>query len=172
MNNLKCLKQRFNKYVCKRTNKEIKYSDCKNCPYKEYKDKKCTTIMKKSSLEWKNAQKSPVYCATMKQKSSKLAKLERNRFSLFTDDLEHCIICGKSPVNKHEIFGGRNRLNSIKYGLVIPLCTCEHHDQVNCKGIHFDKKLQDEWHIKGQTKFNEVYPDLRFENIFKINYLK
>lgn len=150
MNNLKCLKQGFNKYICKRTNKEIKYSDCKNCPYKEYKERKTDSI---------------------KKRSSKLAKLERERFSLFTDDLEHCIICGKSPVNKHEIFGGRNRLNSIKYGLVIPLCTCKHHNQVECKGIHFDRKLQDEWHKKGQIKFNEIYPDLRFEDIFKINYL-
>ena len=150
MNNLKCLKQGFNKYVCKRTNKEIKLYECKNCPYKEYKERKTDSI---------------------KKRSSKLAKLERERFSLFTDDLEHCIICGKSPVNKHEIFGGRNRLNSIKYGLVIPLCTCKHHNQVECKGIHFDRKLQDEWHIKGQLKFIEVYPDLRFEDIFKINYL-
>ena len=172
MNNLKCRKQGFNKYVCKKTNKEIKLCDCKNCPYKEYKDRKCTTIVKKSGLEWKNAQKSPVYCAKMKQKSNKLAKLERERKSLFTDDLEHCIICGKSPVNKHEIFGGRNRLNSIKYDLVIPLCTCEHHDQVNRRGIHFDKKLRDEWHIKGQLKFIESYPNLVFEDIFKKNYLK
>lgn len=150
MNNLKCLKHGFNKYVCKHTNKEIKLSDCKNCPYKEYKVK-----------EHKQ----------MKQKTNELSKLERNRFSLFTDDLEHCIICGRSPVNKHEIFGGRNRLNSIKYGLVIPLCTCEHHNQVECKGIHFDKKLRNEWHKKGQIKFNEIYPNLKFEDIFKINYL-
>lgn len=186
MNNLKCRKQGFNKVICKRTGKEIKLSECTNCPYKEYKDKKCTTIVKKSGLEWKNAQKSPVYCANsnknsrklqssakINQKSSKLAKLERNRFSLFTDDLDHCIICGKSPVNKHEIFGGSaNRKKSMEYGLVIPLCTREHHDQVNCRGIHFDKKLRDEWHIKGQLKFIESYPDLRFEDIFKKNYLK
>lgn len=150
MNNLKCRKQGFNKYVCKRTNKEIKLSDCKNCPYKEYKNKEQKQI---------------------KQRTSKLAKLERERFSLFTDDMEHCIICDKSPVNKHEIFGGRNRLNSIKYGLVIPLCTCEHHNQTECKGIHFDKRLKDEWHKKGQLKFIESYPDLKFEDIFKINYL-
>lgn len=107
----------------------------------------------------------------MKNKSNKLAKLERERKSLFTDDLEHCIICGRSPVNKHEIFGGRNRLNSIKYKLVIPLCTCEHHDQVNCRGIHFDKKLRDEWHKKGQALFQETYPDLDFMEIFKENFL-
>ena len=165
MNNLKCRKQGFNKYVCKKTNKEIKLCDCRDCPYKEYKDNNYVKTLQK---KYKKLQSS----AELKKKSNKLAKLERNRFSLFTDDLEHCIICGKSPVNKHEIFGGRNRLNSIKYGLVIPLCTCKHHDQVNCKGIHFDKKLQDEYHIKGQLKFIESYPNLVFEDIFKKNYLK
>ena len=170
---MKCiyLKQKFNhKFECKRNKEEICLRDCSNCPYKEYK--KCTITVKKSTYKCKNAQKSPVYCAKMKQRSSKLSKLERNRFSLFTDDLNHCIICGKSPVNKHEIFGGRNRLNSIKYGLVIPLCTCEHHDQVNCRGIHFDKRLRDEWHKKGQVVFEHTYPDLKFEDIFKKNYLK
>lgn len=150
MNNLECRKQGFNKYVCKHTNKEIKISDCTNCPYKKYKNKEQKQL---------------------KQRTSKQAKLERERKSLFTDDLDHCIICGRSPVNNHEIFGGRNRLNSIKYKLVIPLCTCKHHDQVNCRGIHFDKKLRDKWHKKGQTKFIETYPNLKFEDIFKENFL-
>lgn len=183
MNNLKCRKQGFNKHVCKHTNKEIKLGDCKNCPYKEYKEIKCTMIMQKDNYKNKNAQRNSTYCAKMKNKSnssnstklktktSKLAKLERERKSLFTDDLEHCIICGRSPVNKHEIFGGRNRINSIKYKLVIPLCTCKHHDQVNCRGIHFDKKLRDKWHKKGQAKFIETYPNLKFEDIFKENFL-
>ncbi len=30
----------------------------------------------------------------MKNKTYKLAKLERNRFSIITNDLEHCILCG------------------------------------------------------------------------------
>ncbi len=139
---------------CTKNKEEIQYSNCKNCPYKEYKEYK--------KLESKSK---------IKQKTNTLSKLERNRKSLFTDDLEHCIICGKSPVNLHEIFGGKNRLNSIKYKLVIPLCTCEHHDQVNCRGIHFDKNLREEWHKKGQVKFIETYPDLKFEEIFKKNYL-
>lgn len=145
------LKQKFNrKLECKKDKNRIPCKDCTNCPYREYKNKEQKQL---------------------KQRTSKQAKLEQNRESLFTDDLEHCIICGRSPVNKHEIFGGRNRLNSIKYKLVIPLCTCEHHDQVNCRGIHFDKKLRDEWHRKGQALFNETYPDLDFIDIFKENFL-
>lgn len=143
------LKQKLNKNLeCKKDKNRVPFKDCKECPYKKFKEQK-----------------------QLKQKTSKQAKLERNRESLFTDDLDHCIICGRSPVNKHEIFGGRNRLNSIKYKLVIPLCTCEHHDQINCRGIHFDKKLRDEWHKKGQALFQETYPDLDFLDIFKENFL-
>ena len=109
----------------------------------------------------------------IKKRTNKLNKLERNRFSLFTEDLDHCIICGKSPINKHEIFfGTKNRLNSIKYGLVIPLCTAEHHNQVGCTGIHFDKELRKHWQIKAQKKFQEVYSELDFLEIFGKNYLK
>ncbi len=142
MNNLKCLKHGFNnKLICKKDKNRIPFKNCANCPYKEYK---CT-------ISSKNCAKSPLVSGlikrkldSLKKKSKKLTKLERERTSLFTDDLDHCIICGKSPVNKHEIFGERNKLNSIKYKLVITLCTCEHHNHVECKGIHFDKDLRDE----------------------------
>lgn len=30
--------------------------------------------------------------------------LDSKRYSILTDDLEHCIICGRPNVNKHEIF--------------------------------------------------------------------
>lgn len=158
-NNCKYLKQKLNRTIyCKVKNKEIRLSECSCCEYREYKTRDYTTSLKSNSQ--------------MKNKSSKLAKLERNRFSLFTEDLEHCIICGKSPVNKHEIFyGSGNRQKSMQYGLVIPLCTCEHHNQIECKGIHFDTELQDEWHKKGQELFEEAYPDLNFIEIFGRNYL-
>ena len=163
--NCKYLKQKLNrKLYCKKIKKEIKISNCSNCIYKEYN---CTKY--KDNCANKNNKNK--LSTMIVQKSKKLAKLERNRESILTDDLEHCIICGKSPVNKHEIFYGKNRLKSIKYGLVIPLCTAEHHNQVGKKGIHFDSKLCKEWHIKGQKKFNEVYPELDFVEIFKRNYL-
>ena len=151
-NNCIFLKQKLNrKLECKKDKNRTIPRDCSNCPFKKYHFSNTKKIIKKRTY--------------------KITKLERNRESILTEDLEHCIICGKSPVNKHEIFGGRNRLNSIKYKLVIPLCTCEHHDQVNQKGIHFDKKMRDEWHIKGQKAFTANYPTLDFKDIFKINYL-
>lgn len=94
------------------------------------------------------------------------------RFSILTKDLSTCIECGrKGTINLHEIFYGRNRQNSIKYGLVIPLCQAEHHNQFDCKGIHFDKALCDKWHKLGQEAFEKEYQDLDFISIFKRNYL-
>ena len=175
---------------CNELRKEIIFNDCKGCPYKEYKvcrnssfegnfgrkkdknNETCVKTNKNSAIQHKTYSKM-LKKVPIKKKSSKLAKLEKERFSLFTDDLEHCIICGKSPINKHEIFfGSANRQKSMKYGLVIPLCTAEHHNQIECKGIHFNKELRNEWHIKGQLKFEEVYSDLEFLEIFGENYKK
>nr|DAF49390.1 MAG TPA: Putative HNHc nuclease [Myoviridae sp. ct8mY9] len=59
----------------------------------------------------------------IKQKSSKLAKLERNRYSIITYNLDICYVCKKHKKDHlDEVFGGRNRQTSMKYGLVIPIC--------------------------------------------------
>lgn len=60
---------------------------------------------------------------TIKKKSSKLAKLERNRYSIITYNLDICYVCQEhQKVHFDEVFGGRNRQTSMKYGLVIPIC--------------------------------------------------
>lgn len=40
--------------------------------------------------------------------------------------MEHCIICGKQPVEIHHTMFGKNRKNATEDGLVVPLCW-EHH---------------------------------------------
>lgn len=163
-NNCIYLKQKLNhKFECKRSKKEICLKDCSNCPYKEYK--KCTITVQRRIDNNKECTKKSNYCAKMKQRSSKLAKLERNRFSLFTDDLDHCIICGKKKDNIHEVIYGKNRINSMKFGLTIPLCNYHH------KLIHSNPILSNEYKKKGQALFDRAYPDLKFEDIFKKNYL-
>lgn len=151
------LKNRKGKPFCKNLNKQINFSECSNCKKKEYKPVKVYQLKSNKPI---------------KQRTKKQAKAERDRFSLFTDDLSKCIICGKSPVNKHEIFYGSNRHNSIKYGLVIPLCTCEHHVS-NVEGIHKDKELCKEWQVKGQSTFMKHYNKTKdeFIEIFGRNYL-
>ena len=183
MSNCKYLKQKLNrKLECKLTNKIITFKDCNNCKYKEYhfpdagkvlnsknEQKTAKTTAKSNNHQIRkplqNKENKLNKTAKIKSKSNKLAKLERNRTSLFTDNLTCCIICGKPKDHLHEIFFGSNRLNSIRYKLVIPVCF-ECHNK-----IHNSIELQREWFIKGQTKFNEVYPDLDFVEIFKRNWL-
>ena len=46
--------------------------------------------------------------------------------NIITEDMEHCIICGASPVEIHHTMFGKNRKLSTEDGLVVPLCF-EHH---------------------------------------------
>lgn len=102
----------------------------------------------------------------MRKKSKKLAKLERDRYSVFYPELETCIVCGvRYPVTKHEIFEGRNRQNSMKYGFVLPLCLNCHRD------LQEDKEFNDLWRKKAQTYFEEHYGTREdFISIFRKNY--
>ena len=148
MSNCLHLKQKVNrKFYCKKAKKEIKISYCNNCKYKEYSNKLNSTKLKK--------------------RTSKQSKLERNRFSILTNDLNHCILCGAKKDHLHEVFFGRNRINSIKYGLVLPLCSTHHTE------MHRNKEWQDYWHIIAQKRFMEYYHKSSddFIGIFKINYL-
>lgn len=103
----------------------------------------------------------------MKYKTKKLANLEKNRFSIFTDNLNICMFCGMKATDLNEIFRGRNRQNSMKYGAVIPLCR-----RCHCK-ITDNYNLEMKWKIKGQEKIMNYY-NMNIEefiNIFGRNYL-
>lgn len=163
MNN-KCiyLKQKLNrKLECKKDKNKIIPKDCANCILKTYKctelNKNCAKRPKKSDTLSNNHQ--------IKNKSNKLAKLERNRTSLFTDNMTKCYFCSNKKEHIHELFFGRNRRNSMIYGLTLPLCA-KHHDI-----MQNDKGMIDLYHKKGQILFNKTYPDLDFQKIFKRNYL-
>ena len=102
----------------------------------------------------------------MKKKSSKLAKLERKRFSVFYE-LDKCCYCSSTyQLTKHEIFEGRNRINSMKYGFVLPLCLKCHRELQ--EDIEFDLK----WKQKAQKYFEEnIGTREEFISIFRRNYL-
>ena len=175
------LKKRKNKPYCNLINKEIPFSLCRECDNKEYK-KSDIKISKKSGF-WskspvksrqinKNAQsltKKPVKNTKMHNKSKKLTKLERNRVSVFTDDLEHCILCGKPREHLHEIIYGKNRINSIKYNFVIPLCANHHTGK---DGIHFNKDLDLYYKRLCQIYFeNNIGNRIEFIKTFGRSYL-
>ena len=102
----------------------------------------------------------------MKKKSSKIIKLERNRFSVFYEDLKTCCYCGSTyQITKHEIFEGRNRLNSMECGYVLPLCLKCH------RQLQDDKEFNDKWKKKAQKHFEEnVGTREEFIKIFRRNY--
>ena len=97
---------------CRKLKKEITWEECKNCVEIEPRENK-----------------------PIKKKSNKLAKLERNRFSILTNDLEHCYICKTMKLREvprqdlHEIWEGRNRQICMKHGFVAPLCRACHEDE-------------------------------------------
>lgn len=148
--NCKHMKQKMNRTLyCKKHNKTITFKDCSSCKYKE--------------RETINAQKHSMNT----KKNKTITKLERNRFSILTNNLNKCIIssCENKKEHLHEVFPGRNRSNSMKYGCVIPLCAKHHRE------IHENIELSTYYKILAQQKFIKVYPYLNFVEIFKRNYL-
>lgn len=93
----------------------------------------------------------------IKQKSNKLAKLERNRFSIITYNLDICYICQKHRKDHlDEVFEGRNRQTSMKYGLVIPICFKCHRKLTDNPLLK--KDIQEE----AKQKFIEKYSEEKF----------
>ena len=130
-------------FYCKKINELIELQNCKGCSNKTYKQYK-----------------------SMKQRTSKQAKLERERFSLFSTNKNKCYFCHSTyNLTWHEIFEGKNRRNSMKYGLCLRMClSCHRTYQEN-------NYFKEEWHKKGQAIFNTTYPELNFIDIFYQNYL-
>jgi len=144
--NCKYLKIKLNKkFECKRTKKIINIKECNNCKFKEYKS----------------------FNNKIKNRTSKLAKLERNRSSVFTNDLEHCIICGNKKDHLHEIFFGSKRKQSMEMDFVIPLCSLCHSE------MHINHEWQEFWHKKGQLYFEKnIGSREEFIKVFGKSYLK
>ena len=102
----------------------------------------------------------------MKTKSNKLANLERKRFSVFTDNMDKCYFCDNTRMDKHEIYRGKNRTNSMKFGFVLPLCRVHHNMYQD--DVLFNKY----WHEFAQKFFEEHYGTREeFISIFRKNYL-
>ena len=165
MNNYcKHLKKRKNKPYCNVIRKEITLSCCQECVNKEYKK---STTFSQNSANTRNKNNNGTKTAKMKNKSKKLAKLERDRFSVFTDDLKTCYLCGKPKNDLHELLEGRNRINSIKFGYVIPVCRLCHSQ------IQNNIEFKNVWAKKAQEHFEEnIGTRDEFLNIFRKNYLE
>ena len=101
----------------------------------------------------------------MRNKTYKLKKLEKNRFSILTNDMEHCYICQSPFVEIHEIYGGKNRKVSMQNGLCVPLCH-KHHEYVtlNADGSNYLKQ-------KCQKVFEETHSREEFMKLIGRNFI-
>lgn len=130
---------------CTLLRKEVPFSCYQECDSKEYKEYK-----------------------PIKKSTNKHSKLERDRFSVFYKDLDKCCVCNsKYQITKHEIFeGSAKRINSMKYGFVLPICLdCHRKHQEN---LNFTTK----WKKKAQKYFEKEYGSREeFIKLFGRSYL-
>lgn len=70
--------------------------------------------------------------------------MAKQLWSVFTDDMNHCIYTGSPYVERHHIFGGYNRSRSEEYGFVVPLRQDLHPNGVHASqsGKLLDLKLK------------------------------
>lgn len=83
-----------------------------------------------------------------------------------------CFLCHKiASLERHHIFGGSNRKNSEKYGLVVDLCHACHNEPP--QGVHHNKALMDLLHEYGQTKAmrEQHWTKEDFMRVFHANYI-
>lgn len=92
----------------------------------------------------------PLKSGQMKKKSSKLAKLERQRDkNLIKSGI--CEVCGRysKQLDSHEIYGGSNRKRSIKHKFVKLLCRKCHDNKEIIKQLRIDTQKE---YMKTHTK--------------------
>jgi uncharacterized protein YlaI len=118
---------------------------------------------KKSTAE--TGRKTDVVKPKIKQKSKKLAKLEKDRFSILQKNDKKCFICKRQlKLDKHEALGGSNRQKSMQWGLVYYLCR-ECHSKAD-----LDKNTKQYLHDFAREIFIKNYSEELFLKEFKKMY--
>lgn len=91
---------------------------------------------------------------------------DSERFSIIQPELDKCYVCGKTPINKHEMVPGTaNRQKCKDYGLVVALCP-RHHSRV-----HANAELSDQLKRTAQRAFEAKYGHDKWMETFHHNYL-
>lgn len=90
---------------------------------------------------------------------------DRKRFSIITDDMEHCYICGRKKDHLHEVFYGASRQASKSWGMVVPLCLSCHNR------IHENQSEDVELKKVAQRIYEKEYGHDQFMEVFHKNYL-
>jgi len=89
-------------------------------------------------------------------------------FSLLTQDIKHCYICGKRALELHAIFVDQKNNSEFKSkedGLVIPLCWA-----CNIK-LLLDPRKQRSLHTEAQIAFEQAWPNRNFVKRYGKDFL-
>lgn len=99
----------------------------------------------------------------LKKKSSKLAKLERQRDKELVKE-GICEVCGNysKHLDPHEIFGGSNRKRSIKYKFI----------KLLCRKCHSNEKIIKQLRIDAQKEYMKTHTEEEFIKIVGKSYLR
>lgn len=144
------------------------------CKYHRIRSKKyqyygyCTKFKKEVSLYCKECKGNIEYKEhrTLKSRTNRQAKREKERFSIIYRDLTKCCNCGsKIGIEKNEVFEGSYRQTSIRYGMVCPFCeTC--HSQ-----FHNDIMFNLFYKVMFEKEFLKTHSKEEFIKIFGQDYI-
>ena len=92
--------------------------------------------------------------------------------SILTDDLEHCIECGRDSVDIHHVFHGEhiNRVYAEEDGFVIPLCR-NHHTGDWKRCIHGNRQMDLKWKRYAQWEYEKNHTREEFIKRYGKSYL-
>lgn len=88
-----------------------------------------------------------------------MALMSKKLWSVFTEDMDHCIETGTTQVHRHHIFYGPNRKKSEKRGFVIPIAYYLHEFQKGSIHDNPNKGLDLKYKQLAQTYYEEHYGD-------------
>ena len=82
-----------------------------------------------------------------------------------------CVICGAPYAMTHEVyFSNPDARLSQDYGMTVRLCYRHHQDHK--EGVHHNRELDLKLKWEFYDKFKSMYPNLKFEEIFKTGWMK
>ncbi len=89
-------------------------------------------------------------------------------YSIMTEDLEHCFVCGRPFPQYHHIMNSANKAKSEEYGLILPLCLNHH---TGAEGVHTKPEKMLACKQMAQKKFEETHSREEWIEIFGKSYL-
>lgn len=90
------------------------------------------------------------------------------RFSIL-NNLETCYFCGKPKEHIHEVYFGRNRQISIKYGFCVGLCA--YHHEASNNSVHKNRKMDLILKRRYQKEYEKTHTRSEFIKLIGENYI-